>query len=43
LRLPLEANIAFNFDYASLTEVRINEWGERQIERLNVTFPISQK
>ena len=40
LRLPLTTNIAFKFDSGSLTEARINRWGERQIERLNVTFPI---
>jgi probable phosphoglycerate mutase len=40
LRLPLESKIAFNFDSASLTEVRINQWGERQLERLNITVPV---
>jgi probable phosphoglycerate mutase len=40
LRLPLESKIAFNFDSASLTEMRINRWGERQLERLNITFPV---
>ena len=42
LGLPLEAKIAFRFDHASLTEGRINRWGERQIERLNVTVPVGR-
>jgi probable phosphoglycerate mutase len=36
LQLPLEPVISFHFDTASVTELRINEWRERQIVRLNV-------
>ena len=35
LELPLELEVSFQFDVASVTELRVNQWGEREIVRLN--------
>ena len=35
LKLPLELEVSFRFDTASITELRVNQWGEREIVRLN--------
>lgn len=37
LGLPMDANVSFDLDVASLTVLRVNRWGERTIERLNDT------
>jgi len=38
LKLPVQLAIAFQFDPASVTELRINQWGEREIVRLNASY-----
>ncbi len=38
LGLDPATNIALHFDVASVTELKINEWGEREITQLNRTF-----
>lgn len=35
LGLALDSGVAFHFDFASVTELRVNRWGEREIVRLN--------
>ena len=35
LELPLELGVSFQFDVACVTELRVNQWGEREIVRLN--------
>lgn len=35
LGLALDSGVAFHFDLASVTELRVNEWGEREIVELN--------
>lgn len=37
LKLPEEAKISFEFSNCSITELNINEWGERTIVKLNDT------
>ena len=37
LKLPEEAKISFRFSNCSITELNINEWGERTIAKLNDT------
>ena len=38
LKLPLQLAVSFQFDVASVTELRINQWGEREIVRLNTSY-----
>jgi broad specificity phosphatase PhoE len=38
LQLDPALNVALHFDTASVTELSVNEWGEREITRLNTTF-----
>ena len=38
LELPLELEVSFQFDVASVTELRVNQWGEREIARLNSIY-----
>ncbi|MDP6300185.1 MAG: histidine phosphatase family protein [SAR202 cluster bacterium] len=35
LKLPLQLEVSFRFDVASITELRTNDWDEREIVRLN--------
>ena len=35
LKLPEEAKISFEFSNCSITELNINNWGERTIVKLN--------
>jgi probable phosphoglycerate mutase len=37
LKLPEEVMVSFDFDNCSITELKINEWGERTITKLNDT------
>ena len=38
LGLPLADKVAFQFDTASISEFRINKWGERMIVHVNSRF-----
>ncbi|HAL48332.1 MAG: histidine phosphatase family protein [SAR202 cluster bacterium] len=38
LKLPLHLAVSFQFDPASVTELRVNQWGEREIVRLNTSY-----